>query len=64
MTSRSDLKTWRIVRVKQGKRPLTVPSHVGTVDADTKANALATFCKTSRFWKVEELDAVEAKRAA
>ena len=58
------MTTWKILRVKNGKRPLTVPSHVGTVDADTKANALATFCGISRHWKVEELDAVEAKRAA
>jgi hypothetical protein len=56
-------KTWRIVRVRQGKRPLTVPSHVGTVDADTKANALAVFCGLNRYWKHEELDAVEAKRS-
>lgn len=58
------MTTWKIVRVKDGKRDLTRVVHVGTVEADTAANALATFCRTSRYYKTEELAAVEGKRAA
>jgi hypothetical protein len=55
-------KVWK-TRDKQG-RPLTRSVHVGTVQADTPANALATFLATCGYYKAEDLVAEPAKRAA